>query len=107
MGPINFWGLPRYPIVPKWLDLPINGWQGIVPRKAGIMAQRCCDKMIGNICTVDEFMHRVEPEHFWEALRDTFGNCSAEVLKRIIMKRWPAVWDALPAQVWEELRSKV
>ena len=31
--PINFYGCPRRPIVPEWLDLPINGWQGIVPRK--------------------------------------------------------------------------
>merc|ERR1711943_135869 len=63
--PINFWGLPRRPIVPQWLDLPINGWQGIIPRKAAVMAQRCCDKMIGNICTIEEFAGRIHPEHFW------------------------------------------
>lgn len=105
--PIDFYGIPGRPIVPEWLGLPVNGWQGIVPRKAGIMAQRCCDKMIGNICTIEEFAERVDSEHFWHALQDVFGNVCAEVLQRIIMARWPVLWERLPDTVREELRMKV
>merc|ERR1719446_511193 len=105
--PIEFYGLPKRPIVPKWLDLPINGWQGIVPRKAGIMAHRCCEKMIGNICTIEEFADRIDPNHFWESLQDVFGNVCSEVLKKIITTRWPAIWQALPPNVQEELTMKV
>ena len=105
--PIDFYGCPKRPIVPKWLDLPINGWQGIVPRKAGIMAERCCEKMIGNICTIEEFADRIDPNHFWESLQDVFGNVCSEVLKKIITKRWPAIWQALPPPVQEELTRKV
>ena len=43
--PIDFVGLPPWPIVPSWFGLPINGWQGIVPRKAEVMARRACDRM--------------------------------------------------------------
>merc|ERR1719443_688223 len=105
--PIKFYGLPKRPIVPKWLDLPINGWQGIVPRKAGIMAQRCCDKMIGNICTIEEFADRIEPAHFWESLQDVFGNVCSEVLEKILTTRWPSLWAALSPQVQNELALKV
>jgi len=105
--PIKFYGVPRRPIVPQWLDLPINGWQGIVPRKAAIMAQRCCDKMIGNICTCEEFAGRIEPDHFWEELHNVFGDVCAEVLKKILTTRWPALWQALPEPVQEELTLKV
>merc|ERR1712100_283288 len=105
--PINFWGLPRRPIVPKWLDLPINGWQGIIPRKAGVMAQRCCDKMIGNICTIEEFAGRIHPEHFWANCQNVFGDVCSEVLKKIITTRWPALWAALPPQVQQELTKEI
>merc|ERR1719443_88948 len=105
--PINFYGLPRRPIVPAWLDLPINGWQGIVPRKAGEMAQRCCDKMIGNICTIEEFAERIDPSDFWENLQDVFGDVCAEVLKKILVTRWPSLWSALSPDVQEELTKKV
>jgi uncharacterized membrane protein YheB (UPF0754 family) len=89
------------------LDLPINGWQGIIPRKAGEMAQRCCDKMIGNICTIDEFAERIDPDHFWAHCQDIFGNVCSEVLKKIVTTRWPALWEALPAPVQQELTLKV
>ena len=52
--PIEFVGLPSRPIVPSWFGLPINGWQGIVPRKAEVMARRACDRMIGNIVTIED-----------------------------------------------------
>jgi uncharacterized membrane protein YheB (UPF0754 family) len=105
--PIKFYGIPNRPIVPQWLDLPINGWQGIVPRKAGLMAQRCCDKMIGNICTMDEFAGRIQPDHFWETLQDVFGNVCSEVLQKILTTRWPTLWKALPPAVQAELSLKV
>jgi uncharacterized membrane protein YheB (UPF0754 family) len=106
--PIGFWGIPRgRAIVPQWLGLPVNGWQGIVPRKAGIMAKRCCEKMIGNICTVDEFMDRVKPEEFWTELNHVFGTMCSEVLRRIIQSRWPTIWSSLPAVVRAELEIKV
>ena len=52
--PIDFVGIPSRPIVPSWFGLPINGWQGIVPRKAEVMARRACDRMIGNIVTIED-----------------------------------------------------
>jgi uncharacterized membrane protein YheB (UPF0754 family) len=105
--PIEFYGIPSRPIVPAWLDLPINGWQGIVPRKAGEMAQRCCDKMIGNICTIEEFAERIDPADFWDNLQGVFGDVCAEVLKKILVTRWPSLWSALSHDVQVELTKKV
>ena len=62
-GNQDFVGFPSRPIVPSWFGLPINGWQGIVPRKAEVMARRACDRMIGNIVTIEEFMDRF-PDSF-------------------------------------------
>ncbi|CAE8631222.1 unnamed protein product [Polarella glacialis] len=105
--PIAFVGVPGRPIVPRWLGLPINGWQGIVPRKASIMARRACEQMIGNIVTVEEFMDRVQPDHFFESLEGMMGELCSAIVERIMMKRWPTVWSALPSSVKSELKLKV
>lgn len=105
--PIEFHGCPRKPIVPAWLGLPINGWQGIVPRKANIMAERVCDRMIGNIVTIEEFMDRVDADHFWHSLQDSFGKISNDVVERLVKLRFSSLWEKLPATVQDKIKRKV
>jgi uncharacterized membrane protein YheB (UPF0754 family) len=105
--PIKFYGCPGRPIVPDWLGLPINGWQGVVPRKAHLMAERVCDTMIGNIVTIEEFMDRVDADHFHETLSDSFGKISSDVLDKLATSRWPDFWASLPDEVKVELKTKV
>jgi uncharacterized membrane protein YheB (UPF0754 family) len=95
--PINFIGCCK----------PYLGWQGIVPRKAGIMAERAATAMLGNIITIEEFMDRVEPEEFFSQLREMLTSISQEVLERVVQKRWPTLWAALPASVQTEIKEKV
>jgi len=104
--PIKFIGFGK-PIVPDWLGLPLNGWQGIVPRKAGVMAERACKSMIGDIVGTEEFMDRIEPEHFFQALDNVMGSVTTEVMERIMVKRWPNMWAAVPASVKAEVKTKI
>lgn len=104
--PIKFFGCGA-PIVPNWLGLPINGWQGIVPRKAGVMAERACKAMIGNIISTDEFMDRVQPTTFFENLDNVMGSVITEVMDRLMEKRCPQFWAALPASVKAEVKVKI
>jgi len=104
--PIKFFGCGA-PIVPSWLGLPLNGWQGIVPRKAGVMAERACKAMIGNIVGTEEFMDRIEPAHFFQTLDNVMGSVTTEVMERIMVKRWPNIWAALPASVKAEVKVKI
>lgn len=105
--PISFWGIPSRPIVPKCLGLPINGWQGIVPRKAGIMARRACEQMIGNIVTIEEFFDKINPDDFFEQLAQLMSDLTSKVIEQIMLDRFPSIWKALPANVQEELNLKV
>lgn len=104
--PIKFFGCGQ-PIVPDWLGLPLNGWQGIVPRKAGVMAERACKAMIGNIVGTEEFMDRIEPAHFFQTLDNVMGSVTTEVMERIMVKRWPKLWEALPKSVKAEVKVKI
>lgn len=104
--PIKFYGCGQ-PIVPDWLGLPLNGWQGIVPRKAGVMAERACKAMIGNIVSTEEFMDRIDPVHFFQTLDTVMGTVTTEVMERIMIKRAPQLWAALPASVKAEVKVKI
>lgn len=95
--PINFIGCCK----------PYIGWQGIVPRKAATMAERACNKMIGNIVTIEEFVDRIDAERFYSELQGSIATIAAETLERIVMKRWPTMWAALPKSVQEEIKEKV
>lgn len=94
--PIEFVGIP-----------PIFGWQGIVPRRANVMADRACDLMIGNLITVEEIIERVEPEDFFLKLGPVMGRLCAAVLARLALKHCPHVWELLPDNVKEELKQRV
>lgn len=94
--PINFVGIP-----------PFLGWQGIVPRRANIMAERSCDLMIGNLITIEEVIDRIQPDDFFAQLGQPLGDCCAAVLKKLAEKHCPQVWSMLPEDVREELRLRV
>jgi len=94
--PVEFCGIP-----------PCLGWQGIVPRRAHVMAERSCDIMIGNLITIEEIIDRIEPEDFFSKLDHVIGEVSSCVLARMALKHWPSVWAKLPDSVKQELKQKI
>jgi len=86
---------------------PVCGWQGIVPRRAHIMAERSCDIMIGTLITVEEIIDRIEPEDFFSSLEPVLAQTSAVVLGKVAHNRWPSLWGQLPQKVKDELQVKV
>merc|ERR1712070_432925 len=52
-------------------------------------------------------MDRVEPEDFFSQLRDMLTSVSQGVLERVVQKRWPSLWAALPASVQTEIKDRV
>merc|ERR1719160_1138862 len=57
-----------YPVEFVGCCSPVCGWQGIVPRRAHIMAARSCDIMIGTLISVEEIIDRISPEDFFRSL---------------------------------------
>jgi len=95
--PVNFVGCCR----------PYIGWQGIVPRRAAIMANRACDIMLGRLITVEEIIARIEPEAFFCELQPVLDQTCAAVLKKLAQARFPTIWETLPDQVRDEIQRKV
>jgi len=96
-----------YPVEFVGCCKPFLGWQGIVPRRAHIMASRSCDIMIGTLITVEEIINRIEPEDFFDNLKPVLAAASGSVLEKVVTKRWPEVWAMLPDSVRNELIRKV
>lgn len=94
--PIEFKGIP-----------PLLGWQGIVPRRACIMADRACDLMIGTLITTEELLDQIEPEEFFMKLGPVMGQTCAAVLAKLATRHCPKVWELLPQSVRDELKSSV
>lgn len=94
--PIEFHGIP-----------PCLGWQGIVPRRASIMASRACDIMIGNLVTIEEIIERIEPEDFFQKLEPVLGETCACVLAELAKRHAPKVWNSLPDTVKKEMSLRV
>jgi len=96
-----------YPVEFKGCCAPYLGWQGIVPRRARIMAERSCDIMIGTLITVEEIIARIEPDSFFTDLARVIEETSATVLTALAEKHCPNVWEKLSEAVKDELQSKV
>ena len=46
-------------------------------------------------------------DHFLEQLQDVLGSITSEVMGRIVLKRWPTAWEALPASVKAGIKERV
>eukprot|EP00446_Apocalathium_sp_SHHI-4_P009758 CAMPEP_0177156960 /NCGR_PEP_ID=MMETSP0367-20130122/3003_1 /TAXON_ID=447022 ORGANISM="Scrippsiella hangoei-like, Strain SHHI-4" /NCGR_SAMPLE_ID=MMETSP0367 /ASSEMBLY_ACC=CAM_ASM_000362 /LENGTH=500 /DNA_ID=CAMNT_0018602445 /DNA_START=174 /DNA_END=1677 /DNA_ORIENTATION=- len=86
---------------------PYLGWQGIVPRRAHIMATRSCDIMIGTLITVEEIIERINEEDFFSSLEHPLTETSAAVIDNLARRHCPDLWARLPEVVKAELRTKV
>jgi uncharacterized membrane protein YheB (UPF0754 family) len=95
-----------YPVRFKGCCKPFLGWQGIVPRRSNVMAERACDIMVGRLITIEEIIDRLDPVHFVSSLHVVLEAMSSEVLQTIGDKYWPGVWHQVPASVKEEIALK-
>jgi uncharacterized membrane protein YheB (UPF0754 family) len=86
---------------------PVCGWQGIVPRRAHIMASRSCDIMIGKLLMIEEIIDRIEPQSFFEELQPVLLHTTTAVLDKLARKRCPGIWETLPDHVKDELHAKI
>lgn len=95
-----------YPIEFKGCLKPVFGWQGIVPRRAGVMAERACEIMIGRLITFEEVIDRIKPDAFFDELAPVIAEANGNVLKNIGEKYWPSLWAMVPDVVKKEINQK-
>eukprot|EP00927_Polykrikos_kofoidii_P050997 TRINITY_DN44814_c0_g1_i1.p1 TRINITY_DN44814_c0_g1~~TRINITY_DN44814_c0_g1_i1.p1 ORF type:complete len:513 (+),score=103.49 TRINITY_DN44814_c0_g1_i1:39-1577(+) len=83
------------------------GWQGVVPRKAGMMAEKSCELMVGRLITMEEIVDRFEFDDFFETLGMVLLDCQRNVNEQCGSIYFPKLWPRLPQTIKDELLSKV
>eukprot|EP00929_Paragymnodinium_shiwhaense_P014897 TRINITY_DN122886_c0_g1_i1.p1 TRINITY_DN122886_c0_g1~~TRINITY_DN122886_c0_g1_i1.p1 ORF type:complete len:537 (+),score=134.58 TRINITY_DN122886_c0_g1_i1:240-1850(+) len=100
--PLSFWGCCN--IRNSGYGL---GWQGIVPRKAGIMAEKSCELMVGRLITMEEIVDRINMDEFFETLGTVLQQCQRNVNERLGREFWASLWTRLPEGIKDEILNKV
>lgn len=100
--PVKFFGIWNYKQSGYGL-----GWQGVVPRKAGVMAEKSCDLMLGSLITMEEIVDRFNMDEFFDTLGTVMTSCQIKVNEGLGEDYFPSLWPRIPKSVKDEITRKV
>ena len=86
--PIEFIGKPPY-----------LGWQGIVPRKAAVMAGIACDTMTTKLLKPEDIFDRLDPERIAQEIEKPLMNVVEDITREVASHYSPGLWEASPETV--------
>lgn len=90
--PLKFWGIPPY-----------LGWQGIVPRKAAIFAERTADYLAEKLVYLPEVFDRLEPRVIAKKLEPIIDEIVDDVVNEVFEKSNPLLWRMVPDMITKEI----
>ncbi len=86
---------------------PVLGWQGIIPSKAGKMAEIFVDKTMFRLGTLKELFLSMEPELISGHISRVMDGRMEAYTDEILYLRHPRVWRLLPRPVKESVYERV
>lgn len=93
--PLEFKGIP-----------PFLGWQGIIPRYAPRMAEVAIDLMLTRLLKPQEIIEKIDPAELLERLHDPLYATVDEMMREIMIRYQPGLWESLPEFVRTMLISR-
>ena len=89
--PLEFIGLQR-----KVLGYRVFGWQGIVPRKAAIMASIACDTMTSKLISPKDIFNKLDPARVAREIQEPLLAAVEDITREVFAHYRPGLWDAMP-----------
>ncbi len=86
--PIEFWGIKPY-----------LGWQGIVPRKAAVMASIACDTMTTRLIKPEDIFNKLDPDRIAAELEKPLLEAVDDITREVAAHYAPGLWEAAPETV--------
>lgn len=86
--PIEFLGIPPY-----------LGWQGIVPRKAAIMASIAVDTMTQKLISPEDIFGKLKPERIAQEIEKPLLTAVEDMTEHVASQFQPGLWESLPQAV--------
>ncbi len=72
------------------------GWQGIVPRKAAVMAAIACDTMTSKLLRPEDVFGRLDPDRVAREIEKPLLQAVEEITRSVAVSYSPGLWDAAP-----------
>jgi len=85
---------------------PIFGWQGIVPRKAEIMASIAVDTITGKLITAREITDRIDAVEVGRLLEEPLKPIIEDVVYDMISTHNPTIWNTMPALARSQIMKR-
>eukprot|EP00929_Paragymnodinium_shiwhaense_P119836 TRINITY_DN91747_c0_g1_i1.p1 TRINITY_DN91747_c0_g1~~TRINITY_DN91747_c0_g1_i1.p1 ORF type:complete len:681 (-),score=149.69 TRINITY_DN91747_c0_g1_i1:182-2161(-) len=102
--PLEFVGLFPWLKIPFGLDLPLCGWQGVIPMKRTEMASLSVDMMTEHLLKVEEIFSRLDATCVANEMADVLPDVISTVLKDAAKKHCPKAWEHLPIKLRTQLQ---
>ncbi len=78
---------------------PIFGWQGIVPRKAAIMAGIACDTMTSKLITPEDVFNKLDPDRIAQEIEKPLLQSVEQITREVAAHYSPGLWESAPESV--------
>ena len=81
----------------------LGGWQGIIPSKAGEMAEILVDLMTQKLIDIKEIFMRLEPKKFASIMDPEMRAVTEDIFAKVLSQEAPTFWNNLPTAVRNEM----
>lgn len=92
--PLEFVGLQT-----RILGARVFGWQGIVPRKAAVMASIACDTMTTKLISPKDIFGQLDPARVAREIEKPMLAAVEDITREVFSQYQPGLWEAMPERV--------
>jgi uncharacterized membrane protein YheB (UPF0754 family) len=78
---------------------PFLGWQGIVPRKAAIMASIACDTMTTKLIKPEDIFNKLDANRIAQEIEKPLLAAIEDITREVAAHYSPGLWEAAPESV--------
>ncbi|PPE72929.1 DUF445 domain-containing protein [Solimonas fluminis] len=86
---------------------PYLGWQGIVPRKAAIMASIACDTMTQRLLKPQDIFGRLDPDQIAREIEGPLLEQVEKITHEVASHYSPGLWEAAPDSVRQAIIRRI
>lgn len=87
---------PIHYVGAKPFGLPILGWQGIVPRKAGKISGIIVDQTLSKLGSLEEFFNAMNPQEMADMMSEEINQNLESIIDELMLERKPVLWRNVP-----------
>ena len=78
---------------------PFFGWQGIIPRNAGRMANVLCETLTSRLISAPEIFGRLDGRRVAAEIEGPLNDSIDQIARAILTEYQPGLWESLPERV--------